>query len=180
MSASRFFMLCLLTISLSFSVMVGCQGSGSKNPSVPNLNLQLSKPTAQSGRSRVPDVRTNGHEMWGLWEISIDPKTMTADIVPLRGSEWHANVVEFMQSPYPASNLGLFVDSSASTPATGYFAVDVTLRIRSQASRSSGASTCGAVSLPMVLISASRIPPPFWPTGIPRRIRRDFSMRTGI
>jgi hypothetical protein len=81
-----------------------------------------------ASRTQTAGPLTNTRIVWGLWDITIDPDTLEAEIVPLRGLEWHANVVEFLQAPYPKTNLGIKIDLTASDVPNGLFAADVTLK----------------------------------------------------
>ncbi|HDS30596.1 MAG TPA: hypothetical protein ENN67_06070 [Firmicutes bacterium] len=129
----------LIQITLTFSVMVallivGCQGGSNQSPVDPGSSLDTTSPafTSESGgsaeRFQAIGSRSNTRYVWGLWDITIDPVTLEVEIVPLRGLEWHANVVEFLQDPYPKTNLGIIIDDGASDVQNGLFAADVTLR----------------------------------------------------
>jgi hypothetical protein len=62
---------------------------------------------------------------WGMWEVTLDPTTSTAHIVPLRTLEFTANVTQFMQPPIAKKNLlGISIDP-ATDFATGHVVVDV-------------------------------------------------------
>ncbi|MFH1675593.1 MAG: PQQ-binding-like beta-propeller repeat protein, partial [bacterium] len=66
--------------------------------------------------------------LWGLWHITIDGSTMAAEVAPLRSSQLTCNVTRFMQPPVsPTQMIQIYVDPS-STPVTGYFAVEVSLK----------------------------------------------------
>jgi outer membrane protein assembly factor BamB len=94
---------------------LGC--GGSSEPSSPELSAGQTAPGASGGRS-----------LWGVWHVSLDPSSMTADITPLRGVEFTCNVTQFMQPPSsPVQMVQISVDPS-SNPGTGYFAVDVILK----------------------------------------------------
>ncbi len=110
-----------------------CQKGSGNLPTVPNaLGDSLTTLTGASNdtgdRSQASAPRYNSHATWGLWDVIIDPVTYEVEIIPLRGIQWHANVVQFMQAPYPKTNLSIKVDVPGSDPANGLFAVDVTLR----------------------------------------------------
>jgi len=118
-----------LLLALAF---VGCQKGSVSNPVTPGTgegaNPALTGGAGgHGGSATAPGPRSNSHAVWGLWNIEIDAETLEATIIPLRGAEWHANVVEFMQKPYPPSNLGIFIDQDAGDIPNGLFAVDVKL-----------------------------------------------------
>jgi len=115
-------------VMFTLLLVAGCQNGSNQGPITPDspgsVVTGLTGATGTQGQS----AKTNSHAAWGLWDIRIDPETLEVEIVPLRGLEWHANVVEFMQPPHPISNLGIVVDEGASDVPNGLFAVDVTLR----------------------------------------------------
>ena len=110
-----------------------CQKGSGNLPTVPDaLGNSLTGLTGAANdtgdRSQATAPRYNSHATWGLWDVIIDPVTYEVEIIPLRGIQWHANVVQFMQAPFPKTNLSFKVDVPASDPVNGLFAVDVTLR----------------------------------------------------
>ncbi|HEX9745739.1 MAG TPA: hypothetical protein VGB30_09955 [bacterium] len=112
--------------------IVGCQGGSRDTAVVPGLSGSDSPSLTGAGNQpdRVQDkaTGTNVRDVWGLFHITIDPDTMQAEVIPLRGSQWHVNVVEFLQKPYPPGSLIVFVDEGSSDVSIGYFEVDVTLK----------------------------------------------------
>jgi len=54
-------------------------------------------PTLDPTNSRPSQDFSAGRQVWGLWEISIDPDSLSADITPLRFGEFHANVRKFLE-----------------------------------------------------------------------------------
>jgi len=111
---SSFILSATLVVTL-LVLMIGCSGGGSAV--TPDLT---SDQLAESARmaNRI---------MWGLWHVTIDPVSMTAEAVPLRGAEFTANVTRFMQPPASPVHMLSFGIDPISDPATGYFAVDVTV-----------------------------------------------------
>ncbi len=70
-------------------VMVSCSGTGSV-PTVPVSDLT-------NTTSAVPaDGNT---QLWGLWDIYIDPDNGSIDAVPIRGASFTANVNRFVDGP---------------------------------------------------------------------------------
>jgi len=98
-------------------ILVGCSGSGS--PVIPSSELSAPKQIASGPSNRV---------LWGYYNVSIDPLSMQAEVTPLRGAEFTANVTRFMQPPLSPTNMVSFSVDGSSDPATGYFAVDVTVK----------------------------------------------------
>ncbi len=106
----------VIVILLSW-VVLSCS-SGSQGPLSPDITGK-----AQSSAASVPD-----RVLWGIWNVSIDPESMTAGVTPLRTGEFTANVTRFMQPPLsPVHMVSIKVDGS-SDPSSGHFVVDVTLR----------------------------------------------------
>jgi hypothetical protein len=105
------------TILVTAIFLLGC--SGASNP-VSNGPLQSSDRPGQETRS--------GHVLWGLWHVTIDPDTLTAEAAPLRTAEFTCNVTQFMQPPASHVNMISFAFPPGSDPANGYFVVDVSLK----------------------------------------------------
>jgi len=108
----------LVTGAVVLALLTGCSGSND-NPAVPGLS------------DNTGDHYLNHHStsLFGLWEISLNPDSNTADIVPLRTIEMTANVTQFMQPPYNANHmLGISIDDLQSDFPNGYVVVDVSFR----------------------------------------------------
>jgi len=132
MTTYRYAALSVMMVLAVLVVFCGCQKGTSYNPAAPSVSdnnpLSLTGGIGgDGGRSQAMAPRTNYHAIWGLYHIIIDPDTLEAEVVPLRGSQWHANVVEFMQPPHPPGNLRIFVDETAGDIPNGLFAADITL-----------------------------------------------------
>jgi len=99
-------------------IILGCSGSGV--PTQPPLtDNELTHPAAVSLNSQV---------LWGVWNISINPDSLEAELTPLRGAEFTCNVTQFLQPPIsPVHMIGLTVLPSSDV-AAGYFEVEVTIR----------------------------------------------------
>jgi hypothetical protein len=110
-----------LTITL-FLVVLFCLacGSSGKSPLIPGLNPTL---TGQSQHSS-----NSGRELWGLWQISLDTKTMQFDIVPMRGVEYTVDVVAFLQKPKGSpANLQVHITDITKWLTEGKMTVNVSL-----------------------------------------------------
>lgn len=70
----------------------------------------------------------NHRTLWGIWDVSIDSKSMTIDAVPLRSADFTCNVTQFMQPPSSPTNMILLSLEPGSDPSSGYFEVKVTLK----------------------------------------------------
>ena len=95
------------------AMIFGCSGN-TPNPAAPAMSLAV----AQSSCGRV---------LWGLWQVTIDPRAMTADIIPQRGEQFNANVTQFLQPPSSKTNMLSIAVQSGGSPSTGHFIVDVTV-----------------------------------------------------
>jgi len=74
-------------------------------------------------------LNNNNSHMWGYWRVSINPDTLEAEPVPLRGVEFSANVNTFLEpNHHPAGNLAIGIDAGASDLPNNLLAVDVTLK----------------------------------------------------
>jgi hypothetical protein len=106
-----------VTILAAMVFLLGC--SGSSNP--------LSSSPLQANGGSVRETGTN-HMLWGLWHVTIDPETLTAEASPLRTAEFTCNVTQFMQAPISPTNMITFAFPPGGDPANGFFIVDVTLK----------------------------------------------------
>lgn len=98
-------------------IIFGC--SGGKDPVNSDPFHALESSVQQTNNSNV---------LWGLWHISIDPTTLTAQIVPLRTSQFTCNVTQFMQPPSSPVHMISLSFPPGGDPANGYFIVDVSLK----------------------------------------------------
>ncbi len=104
----------LITLLAVLVFILGC--SGGVNPTSPDPDL--------SDRVQTSSAPGNTH-LWGIWDVSLDPNTGTAEIVPVRGLEFTANVTQFLQPPIATHHL-MGIDISSETEwETGYVKVDV-------------------------------------------------------
>ncbi len=102
---------------LSVSIL-GC--TSGKSPVIPGNPDTSGTCMAENG--------PGSHVLWGMVNVTIDPDTFQAEVIPLRGPMFTANVTQFMQPPIsPTNMIGLTVDPSSDFE-TGYVVVDVTLR----------------------------------------------------
>ena len=95
----------------------GCS-SGGGDALTPDLEIKINASQPEQS-NRVP---------WGAWNISIDPDTLTADIIPLRGAAFTANVTRFMQPPSSPVNLVSITVHGSSDPSIGLFVIDITIK----------------------------------------------------
>ena len=76
----------ILIITLTAIMAFGCSGGGG------NLAVTPDRPA---------DAKTESasHQLWGLWQFQANPDAGTLDIVPLRTSAMHVNVVPLLEPP---------------------------------------------------------------------------------
>jgi len=104
-----------LLLALLLALLAGC--SGSDNPVNPPTDF-----TDRTENNSAANTR-----MWGLWDITINADTKTAEVFPLRAAEFTANVTQFLQPPISKTHLmGIEIDPSSDFP-NGYIVVDVIL-----------------------------------------------------
>lgn len=80
----------LSRISLLFFIAliaIGCS-SATHDPVVPS-----------SARDASPTHSANTHQLWGLWQFSIDPEFERIEYVPIRAAELHINALAFLEPP---------------------------------------------------------------------------------
>jgi len=106
-------------IAVFFTLILGCSGSSDDlNPFSPGLT----NPTP------VKTSAANNRVLWGMYEISIDSTNQTADVNPLRGPMFNANVTKFLQPPSaPIHLLTVLVDPSSNFQ-TGELALYISLK----------------------------------------------------
>jgi len=104
----------LVTLVIFIFTGLGCT-SGGGNPATPDLQ----QPAVHSADS------SNSTHPWGIWEVSINPETSEAEILPLRGLQFTANVTQFMQPPISPTNLLAIAIDPRSDFATGHIIVNI-------------------------------------------------------
>jgi len=77
----------ILIVLGTILVIAGCGGSDSQSPLVPDLVNGSSVETSKS------------HNLWGMWQFTVDPETGTIDAVPLRTVAMHLNAVPLLEPP---------------------------------------------------------------------------------
>ena len=107
----------LAVTALLILILVGCSSGG--NPPV--------TPELQDSQIQA-SIETSSTLLWGLWDVTIDPVTRTAEIVPIRGVQFTANVTLFMQPPQAATNLLTLLIDPASDFPNGYVVCDVSFK----------------------------------------------------
>jgi hypothetical protein len=76
----------ILLISIVLPVVTGCSGN---NPTSPDPAVQ------QPALVQNQDVK--GRNLLGLWQVAIDLNNSTVDMIPLRESEAHLNILAFLE-----------------------------------------------------------------------------------
>jgi hypothetical protein len=71
------------------SIALGCSG-GADNPIAPNAG-------GLSPRTSAAQPDSGNRYLWGLWDIAIDPNTGSAEILPVRGACFTANVNSLLE-----------------------------------------------------------------------------------
>ena len=111
----RIFTLSVLILAVSLAVM-SCGGGNPATPSAADLT------------ARATDSATSGRACWGIWDVTIDPATSSAEVVPLRGASFEANVVNFLQPPSAPIHLLTVAISPDSDFPTGKVHCNVSLK----------------------------------------------------
>jgi len=112
----------LLPALLLMMMVVSCSGGSSPaSPDVtPDLTSDHSSRTVSGGGERIN---------WGMWDIHIDRESGVAEVVPERGPNFMANVVNFLHPPIsPVNLLTVQIDGGQSDLVNGYIVCDVTIR----------------------------------------------------
>jgi len=67
-------------------------------------------------------------QLWGYWDVTIDPSNGSVEIIPLRSAQFAANVTVFLQPPLGSTaNMGIKVIDMSQFLTEGLIDVDVTL-----------------------------------------------------
>lgn len=115
----RFLMLSRCLIALVIAAMaaaLGCSsGSGPLTPD-PGIKGMKAGPAGFQANHLVP---------WGVWEVTLNPASGTADILSLRGLEFTADVTQFMQPPISPKHLMEIAIDPATDWIAGHVIVDV-------------------------------------------------------
>ncbi|HDS29840.1 MAG TPA: hypothetical protein ENN67_02225, partial [Firmicutes bacterium] len=94
---------------------ISCSGAGSPAVS-PEISQELSP---------AREIHTGERQLWGLYDISIDPDTMEATVVPNRNGMFRINVTNFMNSN-PAL-LGLQITDGTKFKTLGELTLNISL-----------------------------------------------------
>ena len=95
---------------------LGCSAAAPVSPSPGN------KLTSGDASASVPQ-----HVLWGMWHVVIDQNTGEAEVIPLRGPAFNANVQQFLSPPVSPTNKMIVAVLPTSNLAEGYVEADVTL-----------------------------------------------------
>jgi hypothetical protein len=110
----RFTAACVMLMAIT--MLVGACSGGNTDPTTPPQTPQTI-------------ISSQGHQLWGLYDISIDPSSGDIDIVPLRTADFSANVVRFLQPPIaPIELMSMVLNAPESKLLEGLVVMDITLR----------------------------------------------------
>ncbi|HEX9746119.1 MAG TPA: PKD domain-containing protein [bacterium] len=93
------------TLAVLIVLSIGC--SGSSNPVNPGFGQDLAE-FRKSGSRQAHEA------LWGIYDIYIDPDSESAEVVPIRGMMFEANVTRFLQPPLAPTSL-LYVNIKPGT-----------------------------------------------------------------
>lgn len=99
--------------------MIGCVGG---NPIIAPASEKVDSQTLQVSSNRI---------LWGMWQIAIDPKDNSVEVIPARFSQFHANVRKFLEEspcknclkvvpPIIPTDYGMDVNISLTHPFPGH------------------------------------------------------------
>ncbi|HEX9743849.1 MAG TPA: PKD domain-containing protein [bacterium] len=109
-----------LLVLVLLALVLGCS-SGSNDPFTPSLTPELN-----TQADTVP--QNSFKDLWGWWEVQLDVDNQTAEIIPMRGAMFRANVTQWLQPPAgKLSNLKIDVVDVSNYFTDGSIDVDVTL-----------------------------------------------------
>ncbi|HEX9744979.1 MAG TPA: hypothetical protein VGB30_06085 [bacterium] len=105
----------LLTAALT---LTNCASSRTSDLVNPPLSDTYSLNQTAGEKSRM---------LWGYFEVTIDPVSLDAEIVPIRGAEFNSNITKFLQPPLSPSNRIDINILPASNLSTGHLLIDMTI-----------------------------------------------------
>ena len=76
-----------VVLATTVLVLLSCSGND-KSPTTPDLKVKSPQET-----------KIGNTALWGLWDITLNPQTGTAEITPLRTAEFTMNMVKYLQPP---------------------------------------------------------------------------------
>jgi hypothetical protein len=127
----RFSLPTLILVLTLLGFAIGCSSS-TANPAVPNQSDQSSNLTGMSATSDETDnsspssTSENAHQLWGLYEIVINPDEETMEITPMRIANFHLNALKFLE---PGGKPGGLQIASPLSFSPDHKVLDVDLRI---------------------------------------------------
>jgi hypothetical protein len=126
----------LISVTLfAFAVLLlaGCGGAGDQGPLSPSsenppaLTGASSESGDQSALAEGSEDSRNigGHTLWGLWLAEYNNETGEFEVTLIREAQFHLNVVQYLQAPYPPC---LAVHINSWSPATGVMDLNLTIK----------------------------------------------------
>jgi len=105
---------CVLTATLGF---YGC--SGGSDPVAADMSSHLTPDISRvSSSSRI---------LWGVYEVTLDPISGTAEVIAPRSAEFTCNVTNFLQPPMSTHLIDIIIDEQLTDFDTGYVVCHVSL-----------------------------------------------------
>jgi hypothetical protein len=121
-------MLSAIFFAAIFGITIGgCAASNVATLPSDNASTGMSAQPGTAGTQGTAENEgsTNpGRQLWGVWEISIDPESGDVEVVPARFSEFHANVRKFLEDG-PCKNCIKVVPPIVHQP----YGIDVTISL---------------------------------------------------
>ena len=108
----------LFYISIVIFILLGCS---TVSPVTPKFSSEVK--TSETMVNENP-----GRILWGIWNVSIDSDSMTAETVPMRAADFTGNVTRFLQPPISPVNMLSIQVLPESKPDEGLFVLNVTAR----------------------------------------------------
>jgi hypothetical protein len=107
----RFTILIILTAAVLL-FFAGCdEGGGNQAVSPPIIEQPISQVSIEGG-----------HNLLGLWDVTLDPDSMTAAVIPIRSADMHLNVTRYLELNCPdclrIKNIQIPDDSTLTTDIT--------------------------------------------------------------
>ena len=113
----------IIAVAIILVVMLcGCMGTGDNPPVIPAN--PASQDLATTGQQEITNSES-GHSLWGFYYVKIDPDRLESEIIPVRQTAMHVNVLKFLEQN-PCTNC--FKIAGISAGPSGTFNIDISIK----------------------------------------------------
>lgn len=117
----------LVAVSALLGMAFGCSNNGG-SPAVPDVPGMPELPENLSSLVQPVNPAESGRDLWGIYNLVLNPDTMEIEVIPNRELEAHFNITSMLTNPNTCPNLNCIVLMVTSYIPPGMFHLAVTLR----------------------------------------------------